>query len=125
MTTTKQTISVRLDVAAKKRVEKAARILKQSSGAFLERAGEREARTVLTAWAVDRYREDGISFSELASQTGLTVEEVMLAIGESGAEDALGTFLESVRVLAAARGNPEFLRAGEQAVDLLRSKPRA
>ena len=47
MATKKRTISVRLDDEAKQQVERAAKLLRQSSGAFLEKAGEERARVVL------------------------------------------------------------------------------
>ena len=77
MATRKRTISVRLDDRAKRRVEKAARLLKQSSGAFLEKAGEERARQLLLDWAVSSYQRGEASFSELADETGLSVEEIV------------------------------------------------
>ncbi len=120
MTTAKRTISVRLDAEAKKRVERAARIMKQSSGRFLEKAGERQARDVLLAWSVDQHRGGMASFSELAEETGLPIEEIMLAMSAQGADEALDMFLASCRSVAEARGDSAFLRAGEEAVDLVR-----
>jgi predicted transcriptional regulator len=120
--TKKQTISVRLDADAKQRVERAARLRKQSSGAFLEQAGEEHARQVLLAWAVDRHRRGDASFSELAAETGLAVEEIMLAVGSQGEEEGLDLFLASCRTVSEANGNPDFLRLGEEAVQLVRSE---
>ena len=122
MVTKKRTISVRLDDAAKRRVERAARLLKQSSGAFLEKAGEERARHVLLAWAVDRRRRGEASFSELAAETGLAVEEIMLAMGSQGKQEALDMFLASCRTVAEASGNPDFLRLSEEAVELVRKE---
>ncbi|GEM_PF-1023476 len=119
MATKKRTISVRLDDAAKQRVERAARLLKQSAGAFLERGGEEQARHILLAWAVDQHRSGAASFSELASETGLAVEEIMLAMGSQGKEEALEMFLASCRTVAEIRGNPEFLRLAEEAVRIV------
>jgi hypothetical protein len=120
--TKKQTISVRLDAAAKQQVERAARLRRQSSGAFLEQAGEERARQVLNVWAVDRHRRGEASFSELAAETGLAVEEIMLAIGSQGEQEGLDLFLASCRTVAEASGNRDFLRLGEEAVQLLRSE---
>jgi predicted transcriptional regulator len=116
MPTRKQTISVRLDDATKRRVERAARLLKQSSGAFLEKVGEEQARKVLVAWAVDRHRRGEASFSELAAETGLAIEEVMLASGNENSLDTLESFLASCRSMAESSGDPDFLRASEEAV---------
>jgi len=120
--TKKQTISVRLDKAVKERVERAARLLRQSSGAFLEKAGAERARDVLLASAVDRRRRGEASFSELAADTGLAVEEIMLAAGSEDEQAALDTFLASCRTVAEASGNPHFLRLGEEAIELVRAQ---
>lgn len=119
MATKKRTISVRLDDAAKKRVERAASLSKQSAGAFLERAGEEQARHILLAWTVDQHRSGEASFSELAAETGLAVEEIMLAMASQGKQEALEMFLASCRTVAEARGNPEFLRLGKEAVEIV------
>lgn len=124
MGTSKRTISVRLDDDAKRRVERAAHLLKQSSGAFLEKAGEEHARRVLLAWAVDRHRRGDASFSELAVETGLGVEEIMVAEGTEGRQDVLDLFVANCRTVAEARGDPDFLRLGEAAAELV-AKERA
>jgi predicted transcriptional regulator len=116
MPTKKRTISVRLDEATKRRVERAARILKQSSGAFLEKAGEQQARQVLLSWALERHRRGEMSFSELAEETGLVVEEIMLAAGDENPLEALEVFLAGCRSMAEANGDLDFLRLGEDAV---------
>lgn len=120
MATKKRTISVRLDDEAKQKVEKAAKLVRQSSGAFLEKAGQERARQVLLEWAVDRYRRGEASFSELADETRLAVEEIMEATGSRGKEDALEMFLASCRTVAEARNNPEFLRLGQEAVKAIK-----
>ena len=119
--TNKKTISVRLDDAAKRRVERAARLLKQSASAFLEKAGEEQAGHVLLTWAADRHRRGEASFSELAEETGLGVEEIMLAVGSQGKQEALDMFLASCRTVAEARGDPDFLRLGEEAVKVVKN----
>ena len=119
MPTKKQTVSVRLDDAAKRRVERAAKLLKQSSGAFLEKAGDDQAREVLLNWATHRYRSGEGSFSELAAETGLEIEEIMRAMGGDGQQEALAMFLASCRTAAEGGGNPEFLRLGEEAVQAI------
>ena len=119
MPTRKRTISVRLDDVVKQRVERAAKLLKQSAGAFLEKAGEEQARQTLLAWAVNQHRRGEASFSELAAETGLAVEEIMLAMGSQGRQEALEMFLASCGTVAEARANPEFLRLGNEAVKLV------
>ena len=120
MPTKKQTISVRLDDAAKRRVEHAAKLLKQSSGAFLEKAGDEQAREVLLSWAANRYRSGEGSFSELAAETGLEIEAIMRVMGGDGEQEALAMFLTSCQTVAETGGNPEFLRLGEEAVEAIR-----
>ena len=52
----------------------------------------------------------------------MAVEEIMLAMGSQGKQDALDMFLASCRTVAEARGNPDFLRLGEEAVELVRKE---
>lgn len=122
MGTKRRTISVRMNEAAKQRVERAAKLSKQSSGAFLEKAGEEQARSTLLKWALERYRDGEVSFSELAQETGLAVEEIMLAAGREGKEEALQAFLASCRTVAEARGDGGFLRDAEEAVRAVRGE---
>ena len=85
----KHTVSVRLDPQAERRLEKAAALTKQSRGAFLEAAGDEAAIRILRDWAVARYRAGDRTFSELAEETGLAVEEIMRAMGDGGRDEAL------------------------------------
>ncbi len=119
MATKKRTISVRLDAPAARRLERAAGLMKQSRGAFLEKAGDETARRVLLDWAVARHRRGDRSFSELADETGLAVEEIMEAIGRHDREAALVMFLASCKTVAEAEDNPEFLRLGREAVEAI------
>jgi predicted transcriptional regulator len=117
MATTKRTISVRLDDRTKQQVEKAAKLLKQSKGAFLGKAGEKRAQEVLLEWAIDRHRKGESSLSQLAEETGLAVEEIMDAMGQRSKEEALEMFLMSARAAAAvqpSQGGDEFLRMAEE-----------
>ena len=116
MLSKKRTISVRLDPEAARRLDKAAELMKQSRGAFLERAGDQTARRILLDWAVTRYRQGGSSFSQLAEETGLAVEEIMEAMGQQGQEAALEMFLVSCQTVAEVQNKPEFLRLAREAV---------
>jgi hypothetical protein len=120
MPTIKKTISVRLNEPAKRQMEKAARIMRQSSGAFLEKAGEERAQRVLLEWAVEQYKQDKGSLSQLAEETGLAVETIMDALGRSGQDEALEMFLASCRTVSYTSGKKEFLRAAEKAVKAIR-----
>lgn len=119
MTTKKHTISVRLAPDAARRLEKAASLTRQSQGAFLEKAGDETAHRILLEWAVAQHRQGIKSFSELAEETGLVVEEIMMAIGDNGREEALDAFLASCRTVAETRDNPEFLRIAEEVAKTL------
>ena len=56
--------------------------MNQSVGAFLAQAGADRARHFFLAWAIDRHRSGEGSFSELAMETGLAVEEIMLGMSQ-------------------------------------------
>ncbi len=121
MLSKKRTISVRLDAQAARRLEMAAKLMKQSRGAFLERAGDELARGLLLDWAVARYRRGGASFSELAEETGLAVEEIMEATGQQGQEAALEMFLASCQTIAQTQNKPEFLSLAQEAAETVRA----
>tara|TARA_Y100000294_G_scaffold172283_2_gene186778 strand:+ start:1590 stop:1994 length:405 start_codon:yes stop_codon:yes gene_type:complete len=118
----KKTVSVRLDDDAKRRVDLAAKLLGQSVGAFLGKSGEERARQVLRTWAAEQHRRGEASFSELAQETGLGVEEIMESAGVGDREEGFRIFLASCRTIAESQGNSEFLRLGEEAVNSLRAE---
>ena len=111
-----RTVSVRLDPEAGRRLDKAAALMHQSRAAFLEKAGDEAARRVLTEWAARRHRQGGGTFSELAAETGLAVEEIMEHLGGQERGDALEMFLASCRTVSETQKNRRFLRLAEQAV---------
>lgn len=88
-------------------------------------------RTVSVQWgasadrhlerAVSSYRRGERSFSELAGETGLSVEEIMDAVGQGDREAALAMFLASCKTVAESEGNPDFMRLGQAAVDDVRA----
>lgn len=122
MPTKKLTVSVRLDPTSARRLERAAR-REQSRGAFLEQAGAESARRVLLERAVSRHQAGAQSFSELADETGLAVEEIMMAAGGQDRDAALALFLASCRAVAAIEQQPELLRLAEEAVATVRQGP--
>ena len=124
MTTTKKTISVRLNDDAKRQVEWAARLRRQSAGAFLGTAGTEQAHSEVLAWARAEYRAGRASASEIADQTGLAVEEVMIGSDEGDLDEALDAFLASCRAAAERSGNADFKSLSEEAVRPLRAGPR-
>ena len=120
----RETVAVRLDDESAKRVAAAARITRQSRGAFLGNAGDERARHVLLEWARARHREGSRSFSELADETGLPLEEIMLAMGDDE-QDGLALFLASARAVAQATNDAAFLTTAERAADIVRTAGRA
>ncbi|MGH2459080.1 MAG: hypothetical protein ACRDIY_09465 [Chloroflexota bacterium] len=115
----RKTVSVRLPPSAARRLETAARLMGQSQGAFLEKAGDELARPILRGWAADQYRQGRASFSELAAETGLAVEEIMDTLGTDSRDEALALFLASCRAIADTRQRPEFLQMAREAVAAL------
>lgn len=97
MPTNKETVSVRLPAASKRRIEQSARLQKQSAGAFLETAGKARARDVLIEWAVEKHRLGEATFSEVAQETGLSVEEIMSAPSRDDWREGLDAFIASCR----------------------------
>ena len=116
MPSKKRTLSVRLDPLAERRLERAAALRKQSRGAFLERAGDELASRVLLDWAVERYREGELTFSELAEQTGLPIEQIMDAVTERAGDAGHEMFLASCKALAEVEHDPAFLQLARRAV---------
>lgn len=124
MTLKKPTISVRLDADAKRRLEKAASLTQQSPTTFVEQAMDERAHEVLLDWAVRRYREGDTTFSLLAAETGLTVVDIMYAMGrDGGADEAAESFLTRARAVAEAQNDPDLLRLAQEVVAKTRSEP--
>ncbi len=122
MSTKRGTVSVRLQNETKRQVEMAARITGQSAGAFLGKAGQDRAHQVLLDWATSTYRQGDTTYSKLAEETGLAVEEIMMAMSQSSKDDGLDMYLASCRTLAEIHDDPEFLRLAEDAVKRVRSE---
>jgi hypothetical protein len=113
----KQTaISVRLDDIAREQVRRAARLLNQTPAAFLQHAGAETARQVLLAWAVRKYREGGGTFSELAEETGLSVEAIMRGVASNDRDEALDFYRAAARTAARLVQDDDFYRAAQAAV---------
>ncbi len=122
MPSKKATVSVRLDAASARRVQRAAQIRNQSRGGFLEQAGNELAQRVLIDWAVAQQRTESRTFSELAEETGIAIEDLMAAVSREDRELALDAFLASCRTIASSDDNPEFLRLAEEAVAAVRNR---
>ena len=118
----RQTVSVRLDDDRRRRIEKAAAIVDEPASDFLAQVADRRAHNVLLDWAVDRYRTGETTFGELADETGLAVEEIMLAMGRWGRDEALDRFLDHCKALARRHHSPVLLELAERAVAQVRAE---
>lgn len=117
-----KTVSVRLDDKAGARVDKAARVVHQSKGAFLARAGEEAAERVLLEWAVQRHSKGEASLSELAAETGLPLEAIAQAVSEQRREQATEMYLTSARRLSEIMGDPEFYAEAKRAAEAVKEE---
>ncbi len=124
MTLQKQTISLEFDPEAKKRLDKAASLTRQSPAAFAQQATDERARDVLLDWAVRRYHEGDTTYSLLAGETGLSVEEIMYAMGDIGLEEALAAFVARSEAIAAEQENPDLPRLVRKVVTRAREESR-
>lgn len=122
MTMREQSVFLHLDSDAKRRLEKAAEVAQQSPTAFVEQAADERARDVLLEWAVRRYHEGDTTYSLIAEETGLPVEEIMYAMGWDGIDEALQAFLARARTLAEECENPDLLRLAHKVVALARQE---
>ena len=122
MGTKLKTVSVRLDDGADARVDRVARLLRQSKGAFLAQAGDQAAQRVLLDWAVEQYRVGAASLSELAAETQLPLEAIARHISSQGAEEAFEVYLTSSKKLAETFGMPDFYAKAQNAVQLVKGE---
>ncbi len=122
MTLDEQTVSIHLAPDARKRLEKAASLTRQSPATFVEQAADERARKVLLDWAVRRYREGDTTYSLLAEQTGLGVVDIMYAMGRDNVDEAAESFLARARAVAEAHNDPDLLRLAQEVVAKTRSE---
>lgn len=118
MGTKLKTVSVRLDDQAGARVDKAARVVHQSKGAFLARAGEEAADRVLLDWAVQRHAAGEASLSELAFETGVPLEAIAQHVSEQRREQAREMYLTSARRLSEIMEDPRFYADAKRAAEV-------
>jgi hypothetical protein len=124
MPASKSRVAIELDADTKRMIDRAAKFTNQSAESLLENAATERARNILIEWAVNRHRRGDATYSELAEQTGLTVEEIMLAFSATNVETSLEDFLQSVRSIAEATGNHEIVRYSEAAAQVIRDETR-
>ena len=122
MGTRLKTVSVRLDDQADARLDRVARLLRQSKGAFLAQAGNEAAQHVLLDWAAQQHRAGAASLSELAAETELPLEAIARHISRQGAEEAFEVYLASSKRLAETFGMPDFYVKAQNAVQLVRDE---
>jgi uncharacterized protein (DUF1778 family) len=130
MATKLKTVSVRLDRQAGMYIDRAAKLLHQSQGAFLARVGEEAAEQVLLKWAVEQYRAGTTSLSELAEQyragttslselaeqTDIPLEAIAQQVAESRAQEATEIYLAGCHKLAQNLNLPQFYTTAKKAV---------
>ena len=116
MATKLKTVSVRLDRQAGMYIDRAARLLHQSQGAFLARVGEEAAEQVLLKWAVEQYRAGMASLSELAEQTDIPLEAIAQQVAENRAKEATEVYLAGCHKLAQNLNLPQFYTTAKKAV---------
>jgi hypothetical protein len=124
MTLHDQAISLCLDHESRKRLEKAADLTLQTPESFAAQAIDERARDMLLDWAVRRYRQGDTTYSLLAEDTGLSVADIMYAMGDEGLEEALKTFLARADALAEERDNPDLPRLARRVATHAREEYR-
>jgi hypothetical protein len=118
------TLSIHLDERARRRLEKAAGLMHESSDVFLGRVGDEVARRVLLDWAVAEYRRGERTFGELAEETGLWIEEIMAAMADQGPDDAAGPGPAGDVTTVGSPADPALYQAVEQVITKLRERLR-
>lgn len=119
-----KTVSVRLDDQAGVRVGKAAKVVRQSKGAFLARAGEEAAERVLLDWAVQRHAAGEASLSELAAETGVPLEVIAQHVAGRRSEQATEMYLTSARRLSEIMDDPRFFADARRAAGVAKKEVR-
>jgi hypothetical protein len=122
MSVQRAVISIHLDEKARRRVEKAAGLLDESSDAFLGQVGDQVARRIVLDWAVREYRRGERTFGELAEETGLWIEEIMTAMADHRPEDDAGVESDMDAKASGAHADPALYRAVEQVTAALRER---
>ncbi len=122
MATRLKAVSVRLDRRAGLYIDRAAKLLHQSQGAFLARVGEEAAEQVLLKWAVEQYNAGVSSLSELAAQTDIPLEAIARQISGSRAKEATEVYLAGCQKLAQNLNLPQFYQTAKRAVQHVASE---
>jgi len=117
----KQTVMVQLESPAAQQVARAAQLTNQSPDTFLAKVGEAVAHRILLGDAADRWLREERTFSELAAETGLWIEELMEGVAQRNADRALEASLDDWSALATAHQHPELPRLAEQAAAAVRN----
>jgi predicted transcriptional regulator len=120
----KQVVTIELDAPAVQRIERAARLTNQVPGAFLSRAVEAVTRQVLLEDAAERWLREEATYSELAAETGLWIEEIMQAVARRNGDRAVDTSLQDWQALAEEHQQPDLLRLAQAATDAVRDSTR-
>lgn len=124
MTLHEHPILLHLDPQAEKRLAMAANLLHLSPESFAQQAVDERVRNVLLDWAVQRYHRGDTTYSQLAEETGLSVVDIMYAMGDEGLSEALQAFLARAEVLAVERENPDLSRLARRIAARAREESR-
>jgi hypothetical protein len=68
--------------------------------------------------------QQGLTFSEVAAQTGIPIEEIMDAVTAREGDMGLKQFLDACRAIAQRENDPGFLQLAEAAADRVRKSSR-
>lgn len=118
----KQVLTIELDAPAVRRIERAARLTHQAPGAFVSQAVEAVTRQVLLDDAAERWLREEATYSELAAETGLWIEEIMQAVARRNGDHAVAASLRDWQALAEEHRQPDLLRLAQAATAAVRSE---
>lgn len=106
----KKTITIRLTEEEHALLESLCQLLKTSQSAYLTKQATEHVKKNLLEFAVEKYLTGQASFSELATQTGLSVPIIMDAVAEKSGSDmqCIEALLSAVKTLSEANNDPEF-----------------
>jgi hypothetical protein len=112
------TVSVRLTDEEHKALRRLCALKKTSQTGYLADLAKSQARKELVNYAVEEYRNDRASLSELARKTGLDVPSIMDEVAKVTGEDkrAVDGFLAAVKTLSELNKDMEFYRLAVKAI---------
>jgi len=114
----RMTVTVRLTDEEYAVLQRLCTLKKISRTRYLAQLATHHAKQELLQYAVGEYLGGRVSFSELATQTGLEVPTIMEEVTRITEEDtqAVEGFLSAVQTLAQVHNDPEFYTLAVQAI---------